>query len=154
MLFITFLMAQFKDLGTIFTAEELERSERYTFVFPVDATIHANTAETVYTFKQLAGDESNSSYFSYNSITHDYHVPLFLEEQLTRHKTCINVLSYGSRVNANNFETSFTETRHSSSERCVTTFYENPLTHGNNTETVITEDQLAGGETSTALFLD
>ena len=65
-------MGRFKYLGAIFTAEELERSEIYTCVFPVDATVHANTAETVYIFEQLAREESNSSYFSYNSITHDH----------------------------------------------------------------------------------
>ena len=80
MFYIIILMGLSKNLGKIFTAEELERSERYTCVFPVDAIIHPNTAETTYTFEQLARGESNSSYYLYNSITHDYHMlPYFLK---------------------------------------------------------------------------
>lgn len=149
MFYIIILMGLSKNLGKIFTAEELERSERYTCVFPVDAIIHPNTAETTYTFEQLARGESNSSYYLYNSITHDYHMlPLFLEVQPIRRETCIDVLSCGSRANTNNFETSFAEARHSGNDGCVTTFDENPLTHGNNAQTVFTEGQLRECETS------
>ena len=63
-------------------------------------------------------------------------VPLFLEVQPTRRETCINVISCASTANTNNFQTSFTEARHSGSESCVTTFYENTLTHGNNTDSI------------------
>lgn len=87
-------------------------------MFQDNAAIYFNKAETVFTVEQLARGESRSNNFSDNSITMNDHnlVPLFVEEQLKRRETCVNVLSYDSRTNSNSIESLFIAAQHSSDE--------------------------------------
>ena len=115
-------------LVTMFSADELDRDERYISVFSDNAITRIDSLETTFTEVQLANDERRGSLFSDTTIIQNMTPSVFLIVLL---------------IHSDHPETKFSDEQFASGDRYNCVFSYDAITRVNNTETVFANKQLA-----------
>lgn len=115
-------------LVTIFSADKLDRDERYISVFSDNAMTRIDSLETTFTAVQLANDERRGSLFSDITIIQNVTPTVFLIVLL---------------VHSGDPETEFSNEQFANGDRYNCVFSHNAITRVNNTDTVFVNEQLA-----------